>query len=396
MDFPRAQDLFRTFRDEVVSRADRLTLNAVDRDGTDANIMGYGAAMIGEEVIGQLASVEEGRWLDSAFGVKLDRLAWDRYQLLRKPAAPAFVNLAFSTATAAPAAFSIPPNTKVRSADGREFLTTVAVTYPAGSVGPVYVTARSALSGIDQNVKSETLKSLTSAIVGAPAGLTVTNPKSAAGGANAESDDQFKARIRRFWVSARRGTKGALEAGALAVPGVTSALAIEGLTGPGYPNRQTSLVISDDFTDALVLAGVSTPTYDARSQAFAKVVFNALDEYRVFGMSVSVMVAAVRLVSVALRLHFQAGVADPDTLALYARSLIVQHINELAPGEVFDPADALDILRTVPGLTVMGDEIASPAGTINPSSPYEVLRSSLAFVSVDPQALLSPIPPDFV
>lgn len=396
-DFPRAQDLFRKYRDEVVSRADRLTLNAVDRDGTDANILGYGGAIIGEEVIGQLASVEEGRWLDSSTGAKVDRYAWERYGMLRKAAAPAFVTLAFSSPTAPLTAFTIPPNTKLSTADGREFLTIVGTTYPAGTTGPVYVQARSALAGIDQNVRPATITSLKSRLIGSPVGLAVTNPLAAAGGANSESDDAFKGRIRKFWTSARRGTKGAIEFGALAVPGVASAFAFEGLTGAGYPNRMVSLIVTDDFTEALVKQGVAVPAYETRSQAFARQVFNALDEFRAFGIGVSVKVADVELISLGLRLHFQAGVADPDVLTLYARTLCAQRINELDPGETFDPElHTYPILRTIPGLVVTGDEVESPAGSIVPVSPYQVLRTSLSLVAVCGQADGSAIPPTFI
>lgn len=396
-DFPRAQDLFRVGRDEVVSRAERLTLNAVDRDGTDANIVMYGMSAVGEEVIGQLASVEEGLWLDSATKAKLDKLAWDRYGLLRKPAAPAFVTLTFSCPSASGAAFAIPTNTKVRTADGHEFIVVIGTTFPAGSVGPVYATARSTLAGIDQNVRPGTITSITSQLIGSPVGLTVTNELAAAGGDNAESDDSFKGRIRKFWKSARRGTKGAIEAGALAVPGVTNAVAFEGLTGAGYPNRMVSLVITDAFTDALIKQGVTVPTYETRSQAFAREVWNGLDEYRAWGIAVSVKVAAVQLISVAMRLHFQAGVSDPDLLALYARTMVVQRINELDPGEIYDPViHTLPILAVIPGLDYKGDEVASPPGTIDPTSPYQVLRTTLALVTVDAQAGAASIPPTFI
>lgn len=396
-DFPKASDLFRKFRDEVVSRADRLTLNAVDRDGSDANIIGYGAAIVGEEVIGQLASVEEGRWLDSSRGAKLDRLAWDRYGLIRKTAAPSFVTLAFSTIAAAAAAFSIPIGSKATTSDGHEFITIASATFPLSSTGPVFVLARSTLSGADQDVQKNTIRSITGQIIGSPTDLSVTNPSSSAGAAAAENDDKFKARIRKFWTSVRRGTKGAIEAGALAVPGVSVATAFEGLVGPAYPNRMVSLVVSDDFTDALVIAGVSDTTYDTRSQAFAAFVASSLDEYRACGISVNVSVAQTAMIAVAMRFHFQSTVSDPDTLALYARAQVVQRVNEIDPGEPFDPdIHVFPVLKSIPGLDVKGDEVESPAGTIDPISPYQVLRTTLALVTVSSQSGLSAFPPNYV
>ena len=396
-DFPKFADMFRVFRDEAVGRSTRLTLNAVDRDGSDSNILGAAAAVVGEEAVATLASVEEGFWLDSARGRKLDRLAWDRYQMLRKPASPAFVYLRFTTSAPAGSAFAIPSNVNARTADGREFVTVAGTTFPAGSSGPVDVLARSTLAGLDQNVGPGTVTSLVTQIAGSPVGLTVSNPESAVGGAAEEDDIPFKERIRQFWLNARRGVKTAIEAGALAIPGVRKATAFEGLTGPAWPNRMVSLVITDEFTDALVKQGVAVPTYEARSQAFAKVVQIGLDEWRGWGIPVFVTVAQVALVSVILRLRFQATeVLNIDYLSLLARAQVVSFINQLPPGATLDPVDLVTVLRALPGLDIRGDEIISPAGLVVPVSPYQVLRSYMGIVTVDSQATLGSIAPSFV
>lgn len=387
-DFPTAADLFRIARDEAVSRSERLTVNAVDRDGTDSNIMLYGAAVVGEEVVGQLASVEEGVWLASAFGAKLDRWAWDRYNMIRKQAAAAFVTARFTTTAGAPSAFVIPAGTKLATSTGQEFITVVSVPYPLLGLGPIDVLARSTLAGTDQNIGTGALRSITSFITNKPVDLTVTNAEAASGGDNVEQDDDFKQRIARFFTAARRGTKSAIETGALAVEGVVRAVAIESLQGFGYPTRALTLVIADRFTDALVKQGVSVPSYDTKSQAFAAVVSAALEEFRADGIPVKVIVSQVRLLPVVLRLRFQATVTNPDAVALFARTLVTQLINGLLPGASFDPADASALLRSVSGLDIFGDEVASPVGAIIPTSPYQVLRSSLSLVTTDSQSTL--------
>jgi hypothetical protein len=387
-DFPKQPELFRVWRDEAVSRSQSLTVNAVDRDGSDANILGAATATMGEEVIGQLASVEEGVWLDSAFDEKLDRWAWDRYQFLRKQASPAFVFVSFSTTTAAPGPFTIQAGTRLATSSGQEFITVTSVPFALGSVGPLVVLARSTLAGIDQNVGAGAIRNITSQIGGSPADLVVTNTEAAAGGDAREQDPDFKARVRRFWVTARRGTKAAIENGALAVPGVVRATAIEALTGFGFPARATTLVIADRFTDALVRQGVAVPTYDLKSQALAVVVSQALDEFRADGIPVRVIVAQTRLLQVVLRLRFRADVQNTDAVALFARTLIVQMVNGGNPGAPFDPALAQRALKGVSGLDLFGDEIASPVGAVIPSSPYQVLRSSLSLVTTDSQSTL--------
>lgn len=387
-DFPKFDELFRVFRDEAVSRSQRLTVNAVDRDGSDANIHGAATAAVGEEVIGQLASVEEGVWLDSAFGPKLDRWAFDRYNMLRKQASPAFTTLEFSTTAAAPSAFTIAGGTRCATSSGQEFVTVVSVPFALGAAGPIQILARSTLAGLDQNVTPATITSITSQIPNQPADLRVTNPEAATGGDNVEQDDDFKARVRRFWIAARRGTRGAIETGALGVPGVVRAAAFEAMQQNAYPARAVTLVISDRFTDALVKQGVAVPSYEIKSQAFGQTVSQALEEFRADGIPVRVIVAQVRLVSVVLRLRFRASVQNPDAVALATRTLMIQLINDLNPGEAFVPADAAQALKAVSGLDLFGDEIASPAGPIVPSSPFQVLRSTLALITTDSQATL--------
>ena len=388
-DFPKVSDLQRIFRDEAVSRSQRLTVNAVDRDGSDANIMGWSAAVVGEEVIGQLADVEEGFWLASARGAKLDKWAADRYGLYRKAAAPSFVYVQFSTTTGAPAAFSVPAGTRAATSDGREFVTVVTTAYPLGSVGPIAVLARSVLAGLNQAIGPGAIRSLKTSIPGAPADLVVTNTEASSGGSNVESDDDFKLRVARFWVAARRGTKGAIETGALAVPGVRTAVAVEGLQSTGYPTRTVSLYVTDSFTEALVRQGVAVPTYETQSQALAYVVRNSLGEHRAYGIPVNVVVAQVRLLGVVLRLRFTANTTSTDAVALYARTLVVQYMNTLPAGATFDPATVTSILRTVAGLEIFGDEVASPVGPVIPTSPYQVLRTSLALVTTDSQATIA-------
>lgn len=387
-DFPKFDELFRVGRDEAVSRSQSLSVSAADRDGTDSNIHLAATAAMAEEVIAQQATVEEGVYLDSAFGPKLDRYAFDRYQMLRNQAAPAFVFVLFTTTAASPAAFSIPAGTRVATGTGQEFLTVASIPFGLGSTGPVQVLARSTLAGLDQDIGAGTIASIVSQVVGQPSDLAVTNTEAATGGAAAEADDAFKARIRRFWVSARRGTKGAVETGALAVPGVETAVAIESLTSFGYPARSVTLLISDQFTDALVRQGVAVPSYDTKSQALGQIVSQQLDEFRPIGTPVKVIVAQVRLIAIVLRLRFQASVSNPDAVALFARTLIVQLVNGANSGVAFVPADAAAALRTVSGLDLFGDEIASPAGPIIPGSPYQALRTTLALVTTDSQATL--------
>ena len=92
-DFPGFSELFRVARDEILSRQARLSRDAVEREGMDANILIAGACAAADEVMGQLTTLAASLFLDSATGPALDRLVLDRYGLVKKPAAAAQARL---------------------------------------------------------------------------------------------------------------------------------------------------------------------------------------------------------------------------------------------------------------------------------------------------------------
>jgi uncharacterized phage protein gp47/JayE len=378
-DFPSWADLFRIARDEVLSRNPRLSRDAVERQGSDANILVAAASAAADEVVGQLVGVSAGQFLDSASGAALDRLVFDRYGLVRKAAAVAQGSVQFSTGTPNPSQFTIPDGTKLQSITGVQYITVGSVIFPAASSGPILAAVRSVLAGATQQASIGTITSITGSISGAPGNLTVTNPIATSGADDIESDDSLRDRARRFFQTARRATKAALEEGALAVPGVRKAAAFEVLDASGRPARLALLVVTDAFSEALVDYSVAPPAYQTQSQLLASTVFAALDDVRACGIYVQVQVANVVLVGVQLALSFTAG-ADIDAVAQNARAVVVGAINDLLPGETLDPTTLVAALGQVDGLVITGNEIVSPSGPIVPT-PTQVLRTDLGLTA---------------
>jgi hypothetical protein len=376
--FPTRADLFLAARNEVLLKNSLLAAEAVERDGTDVNILIAAGAAMGDKVVGQLVAVAAGLFLDSAASQALDRLVFDRYGMVRKPAAPALVNVAFSTLAPAASSFTIPVGTIISTADGIQFSTVVATSISAGSSGPVYTAATSLLAGANQQIKSGTIQSIVSQITGSPNDLQVTNNAASAGAADRESDDQLRDRARRFWTTAQKGTLAAIVAGARSVPGVVRAATIEVLDGNSRPGRWVLCVVADNFTDALANLNQTSPSYATQSQALATTVFNTLDEFRCDGIFVQVAVAQVALLQVVLSLTFAAGV-DPLVVANRARAAISAYVNELDPGASFVPTNALTKLRQVAGLIITGNEIAEPPGAVIPRS-LQVLRTTAELI----------------
>ena len=356
----------------------RLTLDAVQREGTDANALVAAGAAGGDEVVAQIVRVQAGLFLDSAEVDLLDRLVFDRYGLIRKPAAPAIGSVQFSLPSPAAASFTVQNQTALQTADGRQFITTQAAIFPAGSSGPLTVPVKSVLAGSDQQANAGVITSITGTISGAPAGLTVSNPLATAGADDAETDQAFRDRARRFFTTARRGTLAALEQAALGVPGIRKATAIEVIDALGRPARFVQLLVSDAFVEALATTAPLPATFPTQSQQISTNVFAALDDVRAAGVQVEVFVAQVILLPISLQLRFFAG-SDPTQVAMLARAAVVGYVNNLAPGQSFSLIEALAALANVRGLAFNGDEILTPQGDVI-VHPVQVIRTTLNLV----------------
>ena len=395
-DFPSQDVLFRVFRDEVLARNEKLALDAVERDGADANVLGASACAVGDEVIAQLADVAAAGWLDSAEGDALARLVFDRYSLVRKQAGVAMGSVEFSTTAPSPATFTIPAGATLQTADGIKFLVISPVLFPIGSSGPVVARVRSSVAGMAQQAGAGTITSIVSAITGAPSDLAATNTLATAGADDAESDGALRDRARQFWTAARRGTGPALEAGALAIPGVRKATAIEAIDVWGRPARFVQLIIADGYTDALVSQNTNPVTYQAQSQLLAQTVQAGLSDVRALSIHVEVLVAQVVFQPIRLRLRFQAGY-DCDACSDLARGTLVAWTNSLRPGEPLivreGAGSLLAVLGTVPGLVLgHGDEIESPEGDVV-AGALQVIRTNLGLVTVASMQSAQPVAP---
>jgi len=381
-DFPNFDDLFRIARDEVLTRNAQVSRDAVERDGADANILVASGSAAADEVMGQLAEVAAGVYLDSAPGADqnstaLDRVVFDRYGIVRKPAAASLGSVQFRTIAPAPPLLSIPANLQLQTPDGVQFITTESVPFPTGTTGPVTVAVRSVLAGANQNAKANTLINILGVVPNSPSDLTVSNPLATSGGDDAETDDSLRDRARRYFTTVRRGTIGAIEEAALGVPGVQKATAFEVIDALGRPARLVQLVISDAFTEQFVDLSAIPPRYMAQSQLLAQTVFNALADVRPAGIFVQVYVASTVLQAIQLSLTFQAGI-DVSSAALQARAAAVGYVNALFPGEPIVLIDLQNALAVVPGLAAAS--IVSPLGNVV-AKPLQVLRTSLGLVT---------------
>lgn len=391
MDFPSWNDLFQIAADEALLRNAQLTRESVERAGSDANVLLAGAAAVGDEDVNQLADVAAGLYLDSAEAEALDRLVFDRYGLLRKPAQTAYGSVSFSTTVNNPAPFAIPTGTLLQTASGTQFITTADATFNSGTtVGPI-VAVRSVLAGASQQAAIGTITSIIGQITGQPSDLVVTNTVATAGAADAEDDSSLRNRARQFFVTARRGTLSAVKQGALAVPGVTQATVFEVLDIAGRPAREVMVVIADTFTDSLAQLDSVPPLYQQQSQVLTTAVVAGLSDVRPAGICVQAIVASVVLQAVHLSLKFNAGV-DANAVADEARSTVVNYINRLEPGQTLTLNGLQNSIKGVSGLFYTGTEVTVPIGDVVPKT-LQVLRTTLALVTAGSAQTDQPLAP---
>ena len=376
MDRPTYADLFSIARNQLLQANPRLT--AVDREGSDANALVASIAAVGDEVAQQVAYVAAASFLDTATSLNLDRLVFDRYGLVRKPAAAALGTVQFTSATGAASTFAIPVQTKLVTADGTQFETTQPATFTLGSNGPVTVPVRSVLAGTTQQAGIGEINTLLSPVPGGVADLAVTNALATAGAADPETDAELRERARRFFTTVQRGTLASIEQAARGVPGVRYAAAFEDVDAYGQQTGYVSLAVTDQYTDTLALLGTVPPAYEAQSQQLAERVALAVDQARAAGIYVATIVAQVVLQPVTLLLRVKAGF-DTQTVSLEARAACVQVVNALAPGASLTVAALEAALANVNGLYQSSDTVTLPVATVVPT-PLQVIRTNLQLV----------------
>lgn len=371
MDWPTRLDLLAIGRDYVRQRATKIDPSQVDVLGSDVNLFVGSNSVVADAVLKQLIYSSARLFLDGANDDDLDRLAYDRYGLTRKGASAALGGVVLTRASAALGAGSVPIGTKLTSLGGSEYITLSTGVFGAFDLAATaVVNVRAVQAGkVTQAAANTITKFATPSSLFDPT-IGVFNPASTAGGEDAEDDPTFRSRIRSFWTTARRGTLIAIEFGALTVPGVVSAQAIEVLNGMGLPARLVNLYIADS-------SGVA-------STQLAQLVVSALDDYRAAGIPVVVNTSLPLLVSVQLRLTFAAGV-DTVTLGNQICAALVEFINSLPVNGTLLISDLYTVLKRFAedGLIVGDGSIVSPTGDLVPSV-NQTIRSTLATVVVLP------------
>ena len=375
VDLPSREDLFQIGAQEVFARGAtrpenlRLSPTAAFTEGTDLNIVLAACSAMGDEALRHLAIRMAALYLDSAEDEDLDRLVADHISkdLPRKQAAQASALLTFqrSIPPSTGAAGALAVGTKVRTPFGTEYALTEAVGFPLNASGPFTGAALATLAGTGGNAVANQITQFAQTPFDST--LQVTNLTPAAGGADVESNESYRARARDFFRTARRAILAAIEFGALTVDGVVTATAIELLGSDGLPNGYVQCFIADSTGQS--------------NQLLADAVSSALLEFRAGGIPVQVITTTPRFEAINYQLSFRTG-TDTRAAVQQLKAITVSAVNLIQANEPLQRSLLMALARSIPGAIVPDNAVTLPAGDVVPASG-EIIKTSLDRVTVN-------------
>jgi len=216
---PTFADLYDAAKTEIQTRNPALT---DFEEGSVLDGFAGASAILADQVALVVVDEFRAQFFSTAEGPQLDDLAQDRLGITRQLASAAQVTVTWTRVAAG--SYTIPAGTTIsttnESGDTVSFSSVADVAVGPGDV-TVSVDLEADVAGRAGNVAAGSSWTVEDT-VGADPSATVTNASRAAGGADAWTDDEFRAYIQDYYVSLRRGTIEALKVGARTVSGVRS------------------------------------------------------------------------------------------------------------------------------------------------------------------------------
>jgi uncharacterized phage protein gp47/JayE len=337
---------------------------AVDATGSNVNILVNAAAAMAEECESRSAARFAASLASTAQGQDLDRvvLEWSKGALPRKGAAAATIDLAVYRPTAAAGSGTVPAGTEILI-DGRVWTLDASVVFGPTTLGGIGPTATCATLGtIGNGVVPEAHRFKDPGAIFDPSIVVESWGIPSSGGAERERDEDYRSRY-AGWEAGLVVDVDRLAAGALAVPGVATAVAIEDLDADGVPFGQATLYIGDEQGRAN--SGLLTRVRVA-SRAFRA----AGQRLRLFGTAPSFqpIVASFAIVDT----------YSVETVQAAARAALVAAVNKLDPGKPLQRAMLAAALKGVPGVSILESVpfgVTTPAADLAPTSVATTYRT---------------------
>ncbi|HYD02616.1 MAG TPA: baseplate J/gp47 family protein [Phycisphaerales bacterium] len=359
---PSWQQLYDAAKAEIQARNPSLSDWS---EGSRLDATTGAAAVLADQLIEFVVRNFAAQFVDTAQGADLDALALDRFLLTRQAATPSIGYLTWTKDPDAPTlAYTIPAGFVFSgSVNGERISVESTGEVSVGTADlTVQIPCESTVTGPAQNVAADVIDTLETNFPSDP-NATVTNADRFVGGSNAETDAEFRDRIRRFFKTVVRGTVSALRAGARSVPGVRF------------------VTVDESEVEAAGTVNVYVGDPDANSNdVLADLVATELEDWRAAGVLVEVVGAERDERTAELTVYVRAG-ADTDTLRASIRSVSEAYADTLGPGDTFYRSRLSQLAHNVSS-DVVGVDVTKPADDVAPSQPYQAIRLPAEAVTV--------------
>jgi len=355
---PSWQDLYDLAKAELVLR--RPDLQVLPGDISD--MLMAAIAAVADRAVGFASERTRATFLDGARGADLTKLADDHWNIDRILAVKSIGSVSFtrSTTVTSGTIFAGTVVATERDSLGNEvqFTTNSDLFFNVGVAGPLSANITAVVAGKAGNVPSGKIIRIITNLFDT---FTVTNSAATIGGAEEETDDQLRQRVRDFNTTLRRGTMAALEYGAKVVTTVKNATAVEGSTG----------LVTVYVTDA-----------DGNSNAgMVADVTAELENWRCAGSLVLVTGGALYTLNpIQITLAVRTGI-DTAEIAADVKSAIVERINRLRIGETCSRSIIQQAALNVDLDNIIGCTVVLPAADVVPSA-NQIIRTATTYITV--------------
>ena len=361
VEIPTVEEMQTRAITEVQTRNPRLT---DENEGSFIDAVTGAGAVLADESIRLSLAGQARFFFDTSQDGELDALAADRGFPARKPASGGAGEFTWTEGIPG-SAYTIPAGARVQGKldDGTPVVveSTAAVVLTAGA-SSVVIPGVAQESGPATNLTIGFINEIVDVEVTDPT-ATVTNLARFVGGSVAETNEAYRARLRLFFSTLRRGTPAALTFGALSVPGVTVVTVDETLVP----------------VDGIVRVYIGDP--DARSNdILAAAVVTELENWRAAGVQVLVLGADREEITLALSVTVPIG-ADTTALGADIRANILGYTDALRPSEAlrvselcFRAHDADD--------TIISVVSTSPTADVTPTEVQDAIRVNDSDISL--------------
>lgn len=361
---------------DIATHAELVAAAQAEITATDARLTDFrtGSALGAVANAGAMLAGEVNRWaaarfkscfVDTAEGADLDSLITSLGGPAREQASAALAYLTL-TRSSYVGAYTITAGTEVYgTAPNGQRVTFEVVNDIVLGGGASSITNRPAeaqTNGPDFNVPAATLVN----IDGLPAGLAITQPQRAAGGAYEQSDEDYRAAFRLWRRTLAKGTLDALRYGALLVEGVSYATPEE--------------VLADDDSIAYVALYIGDPDAEG-NDALVDAVELSLETggedgtgFRAAGIEVRVFAASrdERTIAITVKIRRGSEISESDI-----KTAIIDWFETLDPGKTWYLSRTETAVHDIDRTNVLAVDITTPtAREVEPTERYQALRTA--------------------